>query len=315
MLLPVRNAGPYLSRSLASLSKQSFSDFEIVAVDDGSTDGSGERLDRYRARDPRLRVVHTQALGLPHALNTAMRLSSGAWVARHDADDLSHPDRFRRQRNLAKRMPEASVIGTRIRLFPPESVGVGMRRWAAWHNSLLTHEQMANEILIDSTLVHGTAMMRRETIEKIGGWRDEIWAEDVDLWLRLQLDLGAIFAKTSETLYSWRQHLGSATRHDPRYRRDRLLALKRDALDRLLPARDRETTIVGVGSSLQTWRELLEQTRAVRVLESPRPTASLYKHLCPPLVLVFGAQVTRTQWREYLITHHMVERKSFVFVA
>jgi glycosyltransferase involved in cell wall biosynthesis len=312
VLLPVRNAGPYLGRSLASLTRQTFRDFEIVAVNDGSTDGSGERLEEYAAREPRLRVIHTRALGLPSALNTALHHASGSWLARHDADDLSHPTRFAKQRDLLRHEHRVSVVGTRIRLFPHSWVGTGMRRWAAWHNSLLTHEQMANEILIDSTLVHGTAMFRRSAIEKVAGYRDEPWAEDVDLWLRL-LEFGR-FAKISETLYSWRQHPSSATRRDPRYGRDRLLVLKREALQRILPP-TREMTLVGVGKSLETWRVLLEKTYRIALVEAARPAPSLYKRLFPPIALVFGAQVTRNRWREYLVAHDMVERESFVFVA
>ena len=60
-----------------------------------------------------------------------------------------------------------------------------MRRWAKWHNALLTHEAMASEVLIDSPLAHGTAMIRREWLERVGGWHERGWPEDLDLWVRL----------------------------------------------------------------------------------------------------------------------------------
>jgi hypothetical protein len=174
---------------------------------------------------------------------------------------------------------------------------------------------MANEILIDSTLVHGTAMFRRAALEGIGGWRDEAWAEDVDLWLRL-LDAGQYrLAKIGEPLYSWRQHAASATRQDPRYARERMLALKCDALRRMLPQIERNATLIGVGESLRQWHRLLEGDRRIEVVEAARPVAGIYERLRPPIVLVFGSPMTRDRWREYLLAQEMVERHSFVFVA
>src|SRR5687767_12214234 len=181
VLLPVRDAGVWLAPSLASLFRQTDRDFEIVAVDDGSTDGSGERLDRAASADPRLRVLHTGARGLPAALNTALASARGRLLARHDADDLSHRARFERQRAYLDAHPDVSVVGARLRLFPAGDVGDGMRRWAAWHNRLLTHEAMRAELLIDSPLAHGTAMLRREALERAGGWTAREWAEDLDL--------------------------------------------------------------------------------------------------------------------------------------
>src|SRR5258705_774506 len=229
VLLPVRDAGPWLVPSLASLWRQSFHDFEVVAVDDGSGDGSGGILDRVAARESRLRVFHTPPRGLPAALNHALAHVRGDLVARHDADDLSHRDRFAIQIAALARAPEVDVVGSRLRLFPAARTGAGMRRWGSWHNALLRHDDMEREALIDSVLAHGTAMIRRSALESVGGWQERGWAEDMDLWLRL-LARGHRFAKIDRTLYAWRQHPGSATRRDPRYGRARMDALRLDAL-------------------------------------------------------------------------------------
>jgi glycosyltransferase involved in cell wall biosynthesis len=314
VLLPVRNAAPYLDASLRSLWRQTFPDFEVIAVDDGSTDESGAILDRAAQSETRLRVLHTGARGLPAALNTALGAARGRWMARHDADDLSHRSRFLLQCETLRRHRRVAVVGSRVRLFPRAAVGMGMRRWAAWHNSLMTHDHMVREILIDSTLVHGTAMFRREVLEEVGGWRDRIWAEDVDLWLRL-IEVGARFAKRGEVLYAWRQHSASATRRDPRYRRENLLALKRAALERVFPHDTRCVSLVGVGASIEKWREILGNTRKVTVVEAARPGQSVVNRLDPPIILVFGAPIARARWREYLAGRGMIEGKTFIFVA
>lgn len=315
VLLPVRDAAPWLAASLRSLTRQSFGDFEIVAVDDGSRDRSGKILEQFAARDPRLRVFRTAPRGLPLALNAALGQSRGRLIARHDADDLSHRRRFERQRARLAARPEVAVVGSRVRLFPPAAAGVGMRRWIQWHNRLLTHEAMAAEVLLDSPLVHGTAMLRRSWLEQVGGWAERGWPEDLDLWVRL-LEAGARFDKLPETLYGWRQHPGSATRRDPRYAVARFVELKCDALARGLLRGARIAHLAGTGSSLARWRAALATAGYTVVSHSHRrPSAAAVAEFARPLLLVFVSAQSRARWREALAGSDMREMDDFMFVS
>ena len=312
--MPVRDARPYLARSLGSLRRQTFHDFEIVAVDDGSTDGSGEWLERAAAREPRLVVLRSEPAGIPAALNRALAAARAPIVARMDADDLSHPRRFEIQLEHLRRDPQVAVVGSRVRLFPPAWTGIGMKRWIEWHNALDTHDAMAREVLIDSPLVHGTAMVRREWLERVGGWTTRPWPEDLDLWIRL-LESGARLAKRPETLYAWRQHEASATRRDPRYRRESFVELKIETLARRL-VNGRPPTVLGVGASLERWRQALAaRFPGTRAVETRDPGPRLFANLAPPLVLVLVAFQRRDVWRRALLEHGYREWHEFVFVA
>ena len=315
VLLPVRDAAPWLAASLASLRRQTFRDFEIVAVDDGSRDASGDLLEEATRREPRLRVFHTGPRGLPLALNTALEHARGRWIARHDADDLSHRRRFALQHAYAAAHPGVTVIGSRLRLFPRTHAGAGMRRWAAWHNALLDHDAIVAEMLIDSPLAHGTALIRRRALDAIGGWAERGWAEDLDLWLRLR-DEGARFAKLRDVLYGWRQHAGSATRRDPRYAIARFVALKVEALDRGLLRGERTVHVAGTGESLARWVAALRGAgRTVVTHALRRPSRETVRALGRPLVVVSMAAPARARWRAALGDSDMRELRDFTFVA
>lgn len=313
VLLPVRDAGPWLAPSLASLARQTLADHEVVAVDDGSRDGSGEVLERAARLDPRLRVVRTPPRGLPAALATALELARSPLVARHDADDLSHRMRLERQVAFLATHPEVDVVGCAVRLFPRAATGTGMRRWERWHNSLLTHDDMVHELLIDSPIAHGGVMLRRTALDRVGGWREHGWAEDLDLWIRLA-ESGARFAKLQACSYGWRQHATNSTRTDARYSRENFVALKVAALDRGLLARGRKATLVGVGSSLERWRTALGARLAASV-ELRRPPEDLPPVLAPPVVAAFMAPEARARWRMRLREQGWLEGRDFIFVA
>jgi glycosyltransferase involved in cell wall biosynthesis len=216
VLLPVRDALPTLETCLWSLQRQTLEQFEVVAVDDGSIDGSGELLDGWAANDRRIRVFHQAADGLVAALNLGLARCSAPLVARMDADDVSHPRRLSLQVAYLAQHPNVGVVSCLVQHFPRRGVGHGFRIYEAWLNSLRNHEQMARERFIESPLAHPSAMVRRQVLLRAGGYHDMGWPEDYDLWLRL-FDAGVRFAKVERPMFFWREHDRRLTRRDPRY--------------------------------------------------------------------------------------------------
>ena len=225
VLLPVRDAGAYLKECMASLDRQTLEDFEVVAVNDGSTDGSAEALDGWAARDPRVRVVHREQEGLVATLNAGLELCRAPFVARMDADDISHPRRFELQIAEMEDLPWVGTVSCLVRHFPWNGVGEGYRIYEGWLNSLSTPEAIGRERFVESPVAHPSVLVRREAYDLVGGYHDTEWAEDYDLWLRL-LEARVSVSKVDRYLYFWREHPERLTRVDGRYSVENFLRCK-----------------------------------------------------------------------------------------
>jgi glycosyltransferase involved in cell wall biosynthesis len=258
VLLPVRDAVATLGACLDSLAAQTLADHEVIAVDDGSRDGSGELLlDRAR-KDPRLRVRRTPPLGLVPALSLSLAEARAPLVARMDADDVALEERLFLQVERLERDRSVDVLGCRVVLFasPGEAPGEGMRGYVEWQNALLDHDAIFRDRFVESPLVHPSVAMRAEAVRRLGGWRAFDGPEDYDLWLRA-LEAGLRFAKLGETLLMWRDGNGRLTRKDPRYAPGRFLALKLEALARGLLAGGRPAVVWGAGPVGKAWSRAL----------------------------------------------------------
>jgi glycosyltransferase involved in cell wall biosynthesis len=272
VLLPVRDAGVRLAECLDSLAAQTLADHEVVAVDDGSRDGSGALLDARARRDRRLRVVHTAPRGLVPALASALARARAPLVARMDADDVADPARLTLQTERLERDATVDVLACRVTVVadPGFEPGAGMRSYVRWSNGLVEHEAIARERFVESPLVHPSVAMRTAALVRLGGWHAGEGPEDYDLWLRA-FDAGLRFAKLEQPLLAWRDWPGRLTRNDPRYGRDRFLATKLRALARG-PLAGRAAVVWGAGPIGKRWaRALVAAGHAVAAFVEVNP--------------------------------------------
>lgn len=242
ILLPVYNAAGTLDECLASLAAQTHTDYELVAVDDGSTDGSADRLEAWAGRDGRIRLIAQEHGGIVRALQTGLAACTGRFVARMDADDRSAPQRIARQAAYLEAHPEVDLVSCLVQAFPAEDVRGGFQVYVEWLNGLVTHEQICRELFVESPLPHPSVMFRRASVLAAGGYQDHGWAEDYDLWLRMFL-AGQRFAKVPEMLVEWREHPQRLTRADSRYSLENFLRAKAHYLA-LGPLRERDAIII-----------------------------------------------------------------------
>jgi glycosyltransferase involved in cell wall biosynthesis len=264
VLLPVRDARETLDECLASLASQSLAEHEVIAVDDGSADGSLERLREAARADARVRVTSGPDRGLVAALNHALAQARAPLLARMDADDVAHPDRLLLQARRLDAEPELTVLGSRVRLVGSPGTGnEGMRAYVEWQNRLLAPEAIARELFVESPLVHPSVTMRADALRALGGYRETGGPEDYDLWLRASA-AGWRLAKLPDVLLDWRDGARRLTRTDPRYHADRFRAAKLDALAAGLLAGPRRVVVWGAGPIGKAWsRDLQARGHAV----------------------------------------------------
>lgn len=236
VLLPVRNAEPWLAESIDSVLAQSESCLELIAIDDGSSDASAAILDEYARRDRRVRVLSTSEgrRGIVEALNLALAAARAPYVARMDADDRMHPQRLAMQVAALDDDPELFGVCCRTRAFPEAALRDGMRAYLDWQNGLVASDELARDRFIESPILHPSVTLRSGLLrERLGGWRDAGWPEDWDLFLRAFED-GLRVCRLPEALLEWRLHAAQSTRTDRRYSEAALLAARAHFLARHL---------------------------------------------------------------------------------
>lgn len=229
--MPCFNREETVDEAVASLLAQTWEDLELLAVDDGSTDGTPARLEAWAERDGRVRVVRQDHRGLIATLNAGWAACRGEYVARHDADDIAFPERLEAQVRRLECEESLAVVGCLVEGFPADRVREGFRLYLVWLNSLVTSEEITRQIFVESPLAHPSVMVRRAWLERLGGYEDHGWPEDYDLWLRMHL-AGARFAKVPRVLMAWREHAGRLTRTDARYSLENFLRAKAHYLTR-----------------------------------------------------------------------------------
>jgi len=243
VVLPVRNAERTIAEAVESILQQDFHDHELIVVDDGSGDGtrgilSGIEHPRFRWMD------HQGKQGVAEAMQAGVDQARGEWVARMDADDISHPSRLRKQIELVQQCPDAAAVKCRVRLI--DGLGDGMDRHVEWVNALEDPQAIAAARFIESPVAHPSCMVRRSWLKRIGGYRRVEWAEDHDMWMRL-LEAGGEVISVSEALLDWRDSTSRLTRADSRYGEEARTAMRCHYLARLPEVRSRGVVIAGAG--------------------------------------------------------------------
>ena len=201
--------------SVESVLKQSLFDIEFIICDDGSTDNTYQILCEYARRDARVRVFKNNARkGLAHSLNRCLEYATADLIARHDLDDISHPDRLLLQYAYLHKNPEISVLGTGVTLFNKNGE-FSHRRFPKYVR--------AEDFLFSSPYMHGSVILRRDVLLAVGGYKvSKITRRTEDYELFMRLALISRGANLEERLYYYLEDTDTLKRRKYRYRIDEM---------------------------------------------------------------------------------------------
>lgn len=196
VLLPVFNGAQYITEAVESILMQTYTNFELLIINDGSTDDTLVILERLAARDFRVRVVSRENKGLIATLNQGLSLSSTDLIIRMDADDVALPNRLERQVAFMMAHPDVDVCGT----------GLVFYETGEEKHLPENHDALQVLALFNTPVFHPTVIMRKSSVLSVGGYSSHaLCAEDFDLWERM-LHAGFRLANLGEVLLRYRLH-------------------------------------------------------------------------------------------------------------
>jgi len=223
VILPFRNAASTLARAIESILEQSFENFELILIDDGSKDHSIEIAMNYN--DRRIRNIKHPACGIVFSLNKGILLARGKYIARMDADDYSYPDRLLLQNMCLEEDSDVGVVSGLVNYAGDQKKNRGYKVYVDWINQLITPQQIYLNRFVESPLAHPSVMIRKDLFEKYGYYKSGNFPEDYELWLRL-MDRGIRFTKLNNVILDWQDDENRLSRNHPNYTTDAFFQVK-----------------------------------------------------------------------------------------
>ena len=182
VILPVYNSEKYIYSSINSILQQTFTQFELLILNDGSTDSSAEIINSFQ--DPRIRFFSHENIGLSATLNRGINLSRASLIARQDADDISHPSRFDLQFKYMENNPDCSLLGTAAQIIDTEKL---LNRYVYPPKNDI---DCKFELSFKNCFIHTSVIIRKSILNEVGLYStssDRSFVEDYDLWSRISL--------------------------------------------------------------------------------------------------------------------------------
>lgn len=227
VLLPTYNAANHISKAINSILGQSFTDFELIVINDGSTDNTGEILNKFS--DPRIIILNQENLGLPRALNNGIAVARGAYLARQDADDISLAQRLEKQVAFLDTNPSHGLVGSWSYIIDPNC------NTSRMHLHPTTNGCIQTKLLVNNQFVHSSVMIRAICLNVTGPYSEDpehFPPEDYDLWLKMAKHF--LVANLPEPLLYYTEIPTSISRTKEHLIQTRAAKMSREAICNLL---------------------------------------------------------------------------------
>jgi len=223
--MPVRNADPFLKECLDSILCQTFTDWELIAINDHSSDDSLGILKSYTELDPRIKALTNEGSGIIDALRLAYKNSSGAYITRMDADDIMTTHKLDLLLEPLKLHGAGNLAVGLVKYISTTELGDGYRSYEHWLNELSKDNINFDWIYKECPIPSPAWMLHREDLDRCGAFDHDIYPEDYDLAFRMR-DADLTVRSTSEVVHHWRDHPERSSRTDDNYKDNSFIQLK-----------------------------------------------------------------------------------------
>lgn len=328
IILPFFNAENTLEAAIKSILDQTFSDFELLLVDNNSDDNSFKLAQSWDEKDSRIRLLKEEKQGVANAMNYGLKNSRGKFIGRMDADDISLPHRLEKQIEYLNNNPQVDFVGSKVKYVPHNKNTAGFQRFVDWTNSFsLSHEIEINRF-VEIPIINPTILFRRDLFEKHKGCIDGDFPEDYDMQLRY-LNVGIRMGKLDEPLLEWHDYSTRLTRTDKRYSTEAFFRTKAKYFAKWSEqnnpfhpniwiwgagrkTRQRAKTLEKVGIKIDGFIDVVKskttKKNTIHYSEIPNPG----KMFIVPMVTNHGA---REQIKDFLINSNYTEGDNFILMG
>lgn len=259
ILIPCKNAGPFLDECLASIAAQSLTDWECIIVDDGSVDDSRAIAQAMERSDDRFCSIINPGQGIIAALRAGYHQARGQLITRMDADDIMLPNKLESLVKVCEAHGLGTVAAGQVEYFSAGELGDGYRRYAEWLNSNLALPDPWGDIYKECVLPSPAWMAWRADLDAVGAFENEDYPEDYDLAFRMYAG-GLRLAATAGIVHKWRDHGERVSRNSEVYADNRFLELKVRYFLAIDWKADEELVVWGAGRKGKAVVRLLQQS-------------------------------------------------------
>lgn len=223
--MPAKNAGRFIASCIETIVNQTFLNWELIVVNDHSTDNTFKIASNYSANDKRIKIVENKGIGIIDALQTGFSYASGDFITRMDADDLMTEDKLQTMHDQLKQNGEGYIATGAVHYFSETSLGEGYKKYANWLNELTAKGNNFTEIYKECVIPSPCWMIHRKDFIKCDGFNSPIYPEDYDLTFRFYKNKLKVIPST-KILHHWRDYSTRTSRTDDNYSDNTFLPLK-----------------------------------------------------------------------------------------
>jgi glycosyltransferase involved in cell wall biosynthesis len=326
IIMPVKNTSAYLYVCLESIIGQTYSNWELIAVDDGSTDDSLKVLREFGKRDSRIKVYLNEGSGIIQALRFAYRKSSGKFITRMDSDDIMNKDKIRvLSENLQKEGLGSVAIGL-VKYFSDDGLGEGYRKYEKWLNSLTEKGASYEEIYKECVIPSPCWMVYRKDLDLCGAFDCDKYPEDYDLTFRFYKN-GLTPIPCTEVLHYWRDYPNRTSRTHEHYADSTFMEIKTNYFLELDYQPEKKLVVWGAGSKGKYIAQRLktEGIDFIWICDNPKKIGKhIYDHELlafqelenvanPQSLITVANEFAQREIREYLKERNQTSMKDFYF--